>query len=97
MAQRRWAAGAVYGGFFLVCFVAFLVCGVKTLYAFYGFALDFEGHEPGSLPVKSAAVWFSLAVVVYVANISDAYLAYRREAMGRAEEETCASLRTESG
>jgi hypothetical protein len=82
-AQKRWIASLLYGCGFFVAFVAALAFGVRILTAYYAFGLSLESKaEPPNLKpdVIGLMASFTIAIVIYVAGVLDAYLAGRRAA-----------------
>jgi len=78
LAQRRWFPGIVFGVTFVALFVMFVVYVFRILYAYYSLAFRFDTYEPGPIPLVGAMVSFLAALVTYVANLIDVYLAHRR-------------------
>ncbi|MDP6490934.1 MAG: hypothetical protein QGH42_06990 [Kiritimatiellia bacterium] len=77
--QRRWLAGALFGGGFVVLFGMLLAQCFRVIMAFY--RLAFDGNLSADQPsVARILVIFGLCLLVYLLNVGDAYLAHRRAA-----------------
>lgn len=94
--QRRWAAGAIYLGLFLVCFVFFLAEIIRPMAKNILIAIDFAAQK-SDLPferfrVVPILVWLGLSVAVYLAGLLDTWGGYARQS--RAWRRQAARLRT---
>ncbi len=79
LAQRRWVAGVGFVAGFSFLLALFMVQSLRTIVAFY--ELGLRGTETDQLPsLASIGVLFAACLAVYVLNIVDAWLAYRRAA-----------------
>lgn len=80
--ERRWIAGVCYLVSSLTCFMFQLVPIVKSMYANMQAAMDFLDQQPNE--PFAAISWRGLAIptvvffVIWLANIIDAYVSYRR-------------------
>jgi len=78
--QKRWLAGVLFGGVFSVLFCLLLVQCYRTIAAFYRIGLAGTVPDEELPPMAWILGLFGACLVVYVANIGDAYLGHRRAA-----------------
>lgn len=79
--QKRWVAGTVYGGLFVVCFAAMLICFVRLMVSYYSLGFDPQSVRDSSNTWALLArilIAFAAGMATYLANLADVYLAYRR-------------------
>ena len=82
--QGRWAAAAIFGTGFLVCFVVFVVYAASIIRIYYSIAFDFDSFEVTNVPLGKTAAFFLLAMLVYAVSLGDTQRAYLRECHRRA-------------
>lgn len=77
--QRRWIAAFTYCGLFVTAFVIVLTVMMRILLTYYSLGLDPDavGDAPDMLgPLAKAFLWLLIAILVYIANLFDAYHGY---------------------
>jgi hypothetical protein len=77
--QRRWLAGLVFGCAFSVFFLLLLVHCFQVIVAFYRLGLD-KGTVNDTPSISHIVSLLVACLAVYVTNVGDVYLAYRRAA-----------------
>ena len=80
LVQRRWAAGALYLGLFLVCLIFLLAEIIRPLAKNIMIAIDFAAHK-SDLPLERfraipILVWLGLSLAVYLAGLLDTWRGY---------------------
>lgn len=78
LAQRRWAAAAVFGVSVTIALVFFLAYATIIVREFYRFAFEFETYELPPLPFKRMLAAFFVTLLIYIAGIFDTARANRR-------------------
>ena len=77
--QRRWLSGIVFGGAFGALFCLLLVHSFQTIAAFYRLGLD-KGTVNDTPSATDILGLLGACLAVYLTNIGDVYLAFRRAA-----------------
>lgn len=80
LVQRRWAAAVLFAGVFSALFGLLMVRSMQIVVAYYRLGLDGAAAAEEMPSIRPILGLFGCGLLVYVANIADAYLAHRRRA-----------------
>ena len=85
--QRRWMAGTTYVLFFLTAFVYVMVVAGKIIVSYYRLGLEFDTYEPEPVNAFKLLPAFGIALLIYVANLIDVFIAQQRIVSTQARED----------
>jgi hypothetical protein len=71
--QKRWIAGSIIIGCFLITFTGVLIAGFKNIIAYYQFGL--AGDDPEMSSPRTLITWFIIALILYIINLCDVLMA----------------------
>ncbi len=81
--QRRWTAGAIFLGLFLVCLVCLLMEIIRPMAYNILAAIDYAEHQSNldlvEFRVLAILAWLGLSLAVYLAGLLDTWRGYARQ------------------
>ncbi|HEY5653543.1 MAG TPA: hypothetical protein VIR63_04140 [Pontiella sp.] len=76
--QRRWLAGAIFSGGFMIGFCWFSVISIKVILDIYKLAFEFETHEPEPIALTAFIAPLAIATLFHLVSLFDVVIAQQR-------------------
>jgi TM2 domain-containing membrane protein YozV len=76
--QGRVLMGVLYAAGFTVCVIMFAADAVRIITSFYRLGFEFNTYNVPHLPIIGMLTSFACGILVYTANVLDAFLAAKR-------------------
>lgn len=84
--QRRGFAGSAYLLLFLSAFVYVMVAAGQIIASYYRLGFEFDTYEPEPVSMLNILPAFGIALLIYVANLIDVFVAQQRIFSKKARE-----------
>jgi hypothetical protein len=85
--QKRWGAGITYLLCFLAAFIYVMLAAGKIIISYYRLGFEFDTYKPEPVSMLNLLLPFGLAVLIYLANIMDVFIAQQRIHSKQARDE----------
>jgi hypothetical protein len=84
--QRRWLAGAAYLILFFTSFISVMVTAGQIIISYYRLGFEFDTYNPEPVRLSNLIVAFSIALLIYLVNILDVFIAQQRLASKQTQD-----------
>ena len=76
--QRRWRTGVVFMLGFFTAFAWVMTLALQNIIGYYRLAFEFDTYEPEPVGILNLLPAFGIALLIYLANVIDVFIAQNR-------------------